>query len=81
MATIVNNPPPENNSSNGPIGLIIILVALLILVYVGIVYGLPALRNLNLGNTQVNIPNKIDVNVHNSNPTMPSTQPQKPSGY
>ena len=62
MATIVNNPPPSNNNSGGPIGIIIALIVLLVLVYLGLVYGLPALQHL--GSPQINVPNKIDVNVH-----------------
>lgn len=77
MATIVNNPPPQNNNSNGPIGIIIALVVLLVLIYLGFVYGLPALQNMQLG-TQINVPNKIDVNVHNSGS---NPQQQNPKGY
>ena len=63
MATIVNNPPPSNNSG-GPIGIIIVVVVLLVLVYLGFVYGIPALRQMQVGSTQINVPSKIDVNVH-----------------
>lgn len=65
MATIVNNPPPSNNS-NGPMGIIIALIVLLVLVYLGFIYGLPAIRQMQFGNPQINIPNKIDVNVNQS---------------
>lgn len=61
MATIVNNPPPSNNSS-GPMGIIIALIVLLVLAYLGIMYGLPALRQMQ--GPQINVPSKIDVNVH-----------------
>lgn len=64
MATIINNPPASNDSS-GPMGMIILLVVLLVLGYLGFVYGLPALRQMQLGGTpQINIPGKIDVNVN-----------------
>ena len=43
--------------------MIVMLVVLLILGYLGFVYGLPALRQMTSGGTQVNIPNQIDVNV------------------
>lgn len=60
MATIVNNPAPaaESNGSSG-----IIIGVLLIIVLVGLfyVYGLPALSRVE--SPQINIPNKIDVNV------------------
>lgn len=62
MATIVNNPPPSDNSG-GPLGMILALIALFVLVYLGFVYGLPALQQMKIGSPQINIPNKIDVNV------------------
>ena len=64
MATIVNNPPADN--SGGPIMIIIVLIVLLVLGYLGFVYGLPALRQITSGGTQINIPNQIDVNVKQS---------------
>lgn len=67
MATIVNNPPSNSsNSSGGLMGLIIVLVVLVVLAYLGYVYGLPAIRQMQSGGTQINVPNKIDVNVHQS---------------
>lgn len=61
MATIVNNPPASNNSS-GLIGMIIGIIVLIVLVYLGYTYGLPAVRQMQ-GGTQINVPSKIDVNV------------------
>ncbi len=66
MTTIVNTPPSSNNS-DGPTGMIIGLVVLIVLGYFGFVYGLPALRNMQLGAPQINIPEKIDVNINNQN--------------
>ena len=63
MATIVNNPPPANNSG-GPMGIIIMLILLVVLLYLGVVYGLPAIRQMQSGSPQINIPNKIDINVN-----------------
>lgn len=64
MTTIVNNPPSSDNSG-GPVVMIVVLVILLVLGYLGFVYGLPALRQIQLGGTpQINIPSKIDVNVN-----------------
>lgn len=60
MVTVVNNPPSDN--SGGPVGMIIVLVVVVALVYLGYVYGLPALRQM--GTPQINIPSKIDVNVN-----------------
>lgn len=61
MTTVVNNPAPSDNSG-GPMGMIIAVIVLLILVYLGFVYGLPALRQM--GAPQINIPSKIDVNIN-----------------
>lgn len=61
--TVVNNPPAQKESS-GSMGLIIGLIILLVVVYLFFVYALPAIQNIKLGNPQVNIPGKIDVNVN-----------------
>ena len=63
MVTVVNNPPAQENSG-GPTGMIIVLVVLLVLGYLGFVYGLPALRQMQSGGVQINVPSKIDVNVN-----------------
>lgn len=63
MTTIVNNPPPSDNSG-GPMGIIIVLIVLFVLGYLGFVYGIPALRQIQLGSPQINIPSKIDVNIN-----------------
>lgn len=62
MATIINN-PPASNDSGGPVGMIIVLVVLVVLGYLAFVYGLPALRQMQLGSPQINVPGKIDVNI------------------
>ncbi|HEX6977091.1 MAG TPA: hypothetical protein VF185_01865 [Patescibacteria group bacterium] len=67
MATIINNPQSSDNSS-GPITLIIVLVVLVVVGYLFFVYGLPALKNVQLGTPTINVPSKIDVNVQQSNP-------------
>lgn len=63
MATIVNN-PPANDNSGGPMGMIVVLVVLIVLGYLGFVYGLPAIRQMQVGTPQINIPSTIDVNVN-----------------
>ncbi len=55
MTTIVNNPNPSDSS--GPITLIVFLIVVVVLGYLGIVYGIPALRNVQVGTPQ------IDVNI------------------
>lgn len=61
MATIINN-PPANDNSGGPMGMIVGIVVLIVLVYLGYAYGLPALRQM--GTPQINVPSEIDVNVN-----------------
>lgn len=64
MTTIVNSPTPTNDSG-GPsflIGILVLIGFVLIFLY----YGLPALRSMGSQTPQVNIPNKIDVNVKQS---------------
>lgn len=63
MATIVNNPTPSNDSGGG-LGMIIGLVLLAILAFLFFVYGLPLIQNMQLGTPQINVPDKIDVNVN-----------------
>lgn len=63
MVTVVNNPPPSDNSS-GPVVIVILLVVLFVLGYLGYVYGLPVLQQMQSGGVQINVPNKIDVNVN-----------------
>lgn len=62
MTTIGNNPPPAKESVGG-MGLLIGLIVLLVVGYLFVVYGLPALRNVQVGAPQINVPSKIDVNI------------------
>lgn len=64
MTTIVNTPPAENNSGDKSMGWVIGLVILLVLLSLGYIYGLPALRNIQVEAPQINIPSQIDVNVN-----------------
>ena len=65
MATIVNNPQPSSNS-NGPMVMIFGLIVLVVLGYLFFVYGLPAIQQIQVGGPEINIPDKIDVNVKQS---------------
>ncbi len=69
MATVINNPPaqqsaqqPVESNGNGSgflVGIILLILFVLALIY----YGLPYLNaGMNAG-TQVNVPDKVDVNV------------------
>lgn len=62
MTTIVNNPPPSENSG-GPASMIIGLVIVVVLGYLFIIYGVPAIRQVQLGSPQINVPSEIDVNI------------------
>lgn len=62
MTTIVNNPTPAPQTGNS-MGPIIGLVMIIVLAYLFIVYGLPAISRLQVGTPQINVPNQIDVNV------------------
>lgn len=63
MTTIVNTPPATKDPGGG-MGMIIGLIVLIVVAFLFFVYGLPAIQNMKLGTPQINIPNKIDVNVN-----------------
>ncbi len=63
MTTIVNTPPAAQESGSG-MGMIIGLVVLAVVAYLFFAYGLPAMRNVQVGTPQVNVPSKIDVNIN-----------------
>jgi len=69
MTTIVNTPPATNESGNN-IGLIVGGIALVVVIYLFFLYGLPALRNVQTGAPQINVPTQIivpdevDVNIN-----------------
>lgn len=62
MATVVNNPQPAQSADNGNgflLGVILLLIAALAFFY----YGLPYVASGFGGDTQVSVPEQIDVNV------------------
>lgn len=63
MATIVNNPAPVE--SNNGTGMIVGALIFLVLIFLFVMYGLPAISRMQ--SPQINIPNKIDVNVKQTN--------------
>lgn len=63
MTTIVNNPPAPKESEGG-MGMIMGLIVLLVMAYLFFVYGLPAIRQMQPATPQINIPEKIDVNIN-----------------
>lgn len=62
MTTIVNTPQPANESG-GYVGAIVGLVVFIVIAYVFVMFGLPALQSMKTAAPQINIPSKIDVNV------------------
>lgn len=67
MTTIVNNPAPApapQSESGGNMGMIVGIVVLFVLGYLFFMYGMPALKQMQLGSPQINIPSKIDVNIN-----------------
>lgn len=63
MTTVINTPQPANDS-NGSMGMIIGLVVTILVGFLFFVYGLPAIRQTRVETPQINIPDKIDVNVN-----------------
>lgn len=65
MTTIVNTPAPAVESDGG-MGMIVGLIVLAAIVFLFFMYGLPAIRQMQVGTPQINIPSKIDVNINQS---------------
>ncbi len=66
MATVVNNPPA--NTSGGGSGFLIGVVLLILAAIAFFYYVLPTLSTGLSGGTQVNVPEKVDVNVQQQQP-------------
>lgn len=66
MTTIINT-PPATKESGGSMGVIIGLIVLVIVAYLFFMFGLPAIRRVQVGAPQINIPSKIDVNINQPN--------------
>lgn len=71
MTTVVNNPAPSNaDASSGGNSFLLGVILLIIFAVVFIFYILPRLTNVASNFAppqapQVNVPGKVDVNVHN----------------
>lgn len=61
MPTVINNPAPSNEGGNN-MGFLLGVVLLIIFGALFFIYGFPYLRD-SIQGPQINIPNKIDVNV------------------
>ena len=72
MATVINN-PPSSPETEGGLGWVIGLIIALLLIGL-IFYGFPALRGANRGGgANVNIPDRVDVNVNKTPAPAPQT--------
>ncbi len=60
MATIVT-PQTTGNDSSGLLNFVLALFVVLVMLYMFFVYALPAFQQM--GAPQINVPDKIDVNV------------------
>lgn len=65
MATVINNPDTSSAESNSGVGIIVGVVLAIVILFLFFSYALPAMRGNN-GGTNVNIPEKVDVNVNGS---------------
>lgn len=64
MATVINN-PGEGSGGDG-MGFLMGAIVLIVVVFLFILYGLPALRGAGTVNTtpQINVPDSVDVNLN-----------------
>lgn len=61
---IVNTPSGGDNPGNG-MGFLLGVILLVLVLFLFFWYGLPAIRGMmGSGTPQINVPNKIDVNVN-----------------
>ena len=63
MTTIINSPPAQKESG-GMVGMIIGILALVVVGYLFITYGIPVMKQMQYGSTQINVPSEIDVNIN-----------------
>jgi len=61
MTTIIN---PGNNDGGNGVGAILAAVIVLVIIFLFFVYGLPALQSGKNEGTNINIPDKVDINVN-----------------
>jgi hypothetical protein len=69
MTTIVNTPAPESNNPNG---VIIGIIDLVVFGFIFIYFGIPIISRqstpqTNTPNSVINIPDKVDINVKQTN--------------
>jgi hypothetical protein len=64
MATVINNPAPQEES--GGTGFMVGMMFLLVIVAMMLYWGIPALRSVRQqpAPSQINVPDKIDVNIN-----------------
>lgn len=64
MTTIVNNPQPSTNESSGIMSLIIGIIVIIVFAYIFMTFGVPAMRRMQGGTPQINVPSEVDVNIN-----------------
>jgi hypothetical protein len=62
MATIINN--PDSSSDGGGAGLVTGIIIAVVIVFLFLVFGLPAIRGNGNRGTTVNVPDKVNVDVN-----------------
>ena len=62
---VVNNTAPASSDSGNGLGFLMGVVLLIIFVVLLVYYGIPAIRGAaGSSSPQINVPGKVDVNVH-----------------
>lgn len=71
MATVINNPSPNtqrvehvDRTDSSGLGFVVGLILLVLLAILLFAYGLPAIRNASQGGANVNVPERVDINVN-----------------
>ena len=64
MATVINNPPTPASDAGSGMGFFVGLLVVIILAVLFFVYALPAIRNSGSSDTNINVPDRINVDVN-----------------
>lgn len=68
MATVINNPPHTREDTGSGLGIILAVILVLALAVLLFIFGVPALRNAGVpsgGETNINVPDRINVDLNN----------------
>ncbi|MFA5135985.1 MAG: hypothetical protein WC489_01165 [Patescibacteria group bacterium] len=53
----------ESSGSNNPFWLFLTVILLIVLIFFFVYYGLPLIRSQNTGAPQIQVPDRLDVNI------------------